>query len=146
MSKTNPEQVWQIFVMHLIALTVQAPRYSQQLVTPILSRWKVKQTKNLANFIAFTFLRKAPLFWCNTVFFNQIICRTMTKSFQNTLTFDWYLFYSRSIMLVHLVYWNSLHPFIKFSHKEKDFLWPGDGILLLLEYGQWTLEIERQKA
>ena len=34
----------------------------------------------------------------------------MTQAYQNTLTFDWYLFNSRKNFHVNLVHWNSLHP------------------------------------
>ena len=42
--------------------------------------------------------------------FYWIIWTPMAQVFQNTLTFDRYLFNSRSNLHVNLVHWNSLHP------------------------------------
>ena len=53
---------------------------------------------------------QTPLFWSNTIFFNQIIWKPTVKAFQNTLTFDKNLFNSRSNMHVNLDYLLSLHP------------------------------------
>ena len=49
------------------------------------------------------------LFWCK-VFLNLTIWKPTAHAFQNTLTFDRYLFNSRSNFHVNLVHWNSLHP------------------------------------
>ena len=62
---------------------------------------------------ALSLLSKVPpctviLLWDR--FFNLIIWKPMDQAFQNTLTFYWYLFNSRSNFNVNLVHWNSLHP------------------------------------
>ena len=43
-------------------------------------------------------------------FFNLTIWKPTAPAFQNTLTFDQYLFNSRSNFHLNLVHWNSLHP------------------------------------
>ena len=42
-------------------------------------------------------------------FFNPTIRKQTTTAFQNTWTFDQYIFNSMSNMHVNLVHWNSLH-------------------------------------
>ena len=48
---------------------------------------------------------KAPLFCCNTVFFNPTIWKPTTTAYQNIVTFDQYSFKSRSNVHVNWVYW-----------------------------------------
>ena len=58
-------------------------------------------------------LSKVPpstIFLMQHRFFNPTIRKLTTTAFQNTLTFDQYLFNSRSNMNVNLEHWNSLHP------------------------------------
>ena len=67
--------------------------------------WKSNCTYNF-----WTTSNLAQFFWYNTIFFNLTIAKPTAPVYQNTLTFYWYLFISRSNMHVNLVYWNSLHP------------------------------------
>ena len=102
--------------MKIIAMTIQIPRTSQKLVTQNISRWKETLSQKLGfseNPTALTLLSKVPpctIILVQDRFFNLTIWKPMAQAFQNTLTFDWYLFNSRSNFHVNLVHWNSLHP------------------------------------
>ena len=115
--KTNPEQVYQcFFFMKIIALTIQMRRTSQKLVTQNISRWKETLSQKLdfsENPTALTLLSKVPpctIILVQDRFFNLPIWKPMAQAFQNTLSFDQFLFNSRSNFHLNLVHWNSLHP------------------------------------
>ena len=102
--------------MKIIALTIQMHRTSPKWVTQNISRWEETLSQKLGfseNPAALTLLSKVPpctIILVQNWFFNLTIWKPMAKAFQNTLTFDWYLFNSRSKFYVNLVNWNSLHP------------------------------------
>ena len=54
--------------------------------------------------------QKSTLILLQHCFSNPSIWKPTAQAFQNTLTFDKYLFNSRSNFHVNLVHWNSLHP------------------------------------
>ena len=102
--------------MKIIALTIQMRRTNKKLVTQNISRWKETLSQKLGfseNSTALTLLSKVPpctIILMQGSFFNLTIWKPTAQAFQNTLTFDRYLFNSRSNFLVNLVHWNSLHP------------------------------------
>ena len=106
--------------MKIIAMTIQITRTSQQLVTQNISPWKETLSKKLGfskNPTALTLLNKVPpctIILVQDRFVNLTIWKAMAPAFQNTLTFDWYLFNSRSNLHMNLVNWNSLNPFYLF--------------------------------
>ena len=89
---------------------------SPKLVAPNIWLWKDTLSKKAAfpkNPTALTLLSKVPpctIILVQDRFFNLTIWKPMAQAFQNTLTFDRYLFNSRSNFHVNLVHWNSLHP------------------------------------
>ena len=102
--------------MKIIALTIQMCRTSQKLVTQNISLWKETLSQKLGfseNPTALTLLSKVPpctIILVQNWFFNLTIWKPMAQAFQNTLTFDRYLFNSMSNFHANLVHWNSLHP------------------------------------
>ena len=66
------------------------------------------------------------IFFMHHSFFNPTIGKPTAPAYQNTLTFDQYLYNSMSNIHVNLVYWNSLHPKIAilptFSGQNPHFL------------------------
>ena len=102
--------------MKIITLTIQMRRTIKKLVTPLMSRWKEKLSQKLVfseNPTALTVLSKVPpstIIVVQDSFLNLTIQKPTTPAFQNTLTFDQYLFKSRSDFHVNLVHWKSLHP------------------------------------
>ena len=104
------------FLMKIIAMTIQITRTSQKFVTQNISPWKETLSKKLGfsvNPTALTLLSKVrpcTIILVQDRFFNLTIWKPTAQAFQNTLTFDRYLFNSRSNFHVNLVHWNSLHP------------------------------------
>ena len=102
--------------MKIIAMTIQITRTSQKLVTPNISRWKETLSQKLGfseNPTALTLLSKVPpstIILVQDRFFNLTIWKPTAQTFQNTLTFERYLFNSMSNFHANLVNWNSLHP------------------------------------
>ena len=103
--------------MKIIASTIQMRRTSKKLVRQNISWWKETLSQKLGfseNPTALTLSSKVLpctiFFLVQDRFFNLTIWKAMAQAFQNTLTFDWYLFNSRSNFHVNLVHWNSLHP------------------------------------
>ena len=102
--------------MKIIALTIQMPRTSKRFATQNISQWKETLSQKLGfseNQTALTLLSKVPPYTIILVqdrFFNLTIWNPTAQAFQNTFTFDRYLFNSRSSFHVNLVHWNSLHP------------------------------------
>ena len=104
------------FLMKIIAMTIQITRTSQKLDTQNISPWKETLYKNLGlsvNPTALTLLSKVrpcTIILVQDRLFNLIIWKPTAKAFQNTLTFDRYLFNSMSNFHANLVHWNSLYP------------------------------------
>ena len=102
--------------MKIIAMTIQITRTSQKLVTQNISPWKETLSKKLGfsvNPTALTLLSKVrpcTIILVQDRFFNLTIWKPTAQAFQNTLTFDRYLFNSMSNFHANLVHWNSLHP------------------------------------
>ena len=102
--------------MKIITLTIQMRGISKKLVRQNISRWKETLSKKLGfseNPTALTLLSKVPpctIILVQDRFLNLTNWKAMAQAFQNTLTFDRYLFNSRSTFHVNLVHWNSLHP------------------------------------
>ena len=102
--------------MKIFALTIQMIRTSKKFVTQIISWWKETLSQKLGfteNPTALTLLSKVQpctIILVQDRFFNLTIWKPTAEAFQNTLTFNWYLFNSRSNFHVNLVHWNSLHP------------------------------------
>ena len=105
-----------IFLVKIIALTIQMRRTSKKSATQNISRQKETLSQKLGfseNPTALTLLSKVPpcrIILVQNWFFNLTIWKPMAQAFQNTLTFDQYRFNSRSNFYVNLVHWNSLHP------------------------------------
>ena len=103
--------------MKILTWTIQTPRTSLTLVTSFIS-W-VKETISKKNMV---FLKiqlhiqllskvlPSTIFCMHHSFFNPTTGKPTAPAYQNTLTFDQYLYNSMSNMHVNLVYWNSLHP------------------------------------
>ena len=102
--------------MKIIAMTIQITRTSQKLLKQNISPWKETLSKKLGfsvNPTALTLLSKVrpcTIILVQDRFFNLTIWKPTTQAFQNTLTFDRYLFNSMSNFHENLVHWNSLHP------------------------------------
>ena len=102
--------------MKIIASTIQMHRTSKKLVRQNISRWKETLSQKLGfseNPTALTLLRKVPpctIILVQDIFFNLTIWKPTAQTFQNTLTFERYLFNSMSNFHANLVNWNSLHP------------------------------------
>ena len=102
-----------VFFMLIIALTIQMRRTSPKLVAQNISRWKETLSQKLGfskNPTALTLLSKVPpctIILLQDRFFNLTIWKPKAQAFQNTLTFDQFLFNSRSNFHVNLVHWNS---------------------------------------
>ena len=102
--------------MKIIVMTIQITRTSQKLVTQNMSPWKETLSKKLGfsvNPTALTLLSKVrpcTIILVQDRFFNLTIWKPTAQAFQNTLTFDRYLFNSMSNFHANLVHWNSLHP------------------------------------
>ena len=102
--------------MKIIAMTIQITRTSKKLVTQNISPWKETLSKKLGfsvNPTALTLLSKVrpcTIILVQDRFFNLTIWKPTAQAFQNTLTFDRYLFNSMSNFHANLVHWNSLHP------------------------------------
>ena len=97
-------------------MAIQITRTSKKSVTQNISPWKETLSKKLGfsiNQTALTLLSKVrpcTIILVQDRFFNLIIWKPRAQAFQNSLTFDRYLFNSMSDFHVNLVYWNSLHP------------------------------------
>ncbi len=102
--------------MKIIVMTIQITRTSQKLVTQNISPWKETLSKKIdfsVNPTALTLLSKVrpcTIILVQDRFVNLTIWKPTAQAFQNTLTFDRYLFNSMSNFHANLVHWNSLHP------------------------------------
>ena len=118
--------------MKITTWTIQTPRSSPKIVTQNILRWNETLSKKWGfpeNPTALIFCSKFPpstLILVQHCFFNPTIWKPTATACRNTLTFDQYLFRSRSNMHVNLVYWISLHPkkaiLATFSGKTPNFV------------------------